>query len=59
MGVVATMGHKGALGEPPSYWRQHMQALIDCLIWLAIPGHQKHSHSKDKVWSWPWCPASQ
>ena len=47
------MGCKGALGKPPSYWRQYVQALIDCLTWLAIPGHQKHSCSKDKVWSWP------
>ena len=39
-GSVATMGHKGAFGEPPSYWRQHVQALIDCFIWLTIPGHQ-------------------
>ena len=61
-GAVATMGCKGALRKPPSYWRQHVQAIIDCLIWLAIPGHQKyscskkHSCSKDKVQSWPWCP---
>ena len=31
---------------------------MDCLIWLVIPGHQKHSRNKDRVWSWPWCPAS-
>ena len=40
-GAVATVGHKGALGKPPTYWRQHVQALIVCLICLAIPGHQK------------------
>ena len=58
-GVVATIEHKGALGVPPSYWRQHLQALITCLICLAIPGHQKHSCSRDRVQSQPWCPASQ
>ena len=58
-GAVATIGHKGALGMPPSYWRQHVQALITCLIYLAIPSHQKCSCNKDSVWSWPWCPASQ
>ena len=31
---------------------------MDCLIWLAIPGHQKCSCNRDRVWSWPWCPAS-
>ena len=31
---------------------------MDCCIWLAIAGHQKCSHNKDKVWSWPWWPAS-
>ena len=44
-GTVATKGHKGALGKSPSYWRQCVQVLIDCLIWLTIPGHQKHSCS--------------
>ena len=57
-GAVATMGHKEALGKPPSCWKQCMQALIDCLICLAIPGYKKHSCNKDKVWSWPWCLAS-
>ena len=57
-GVVATIGHKGALGVPPSYWRKYLQALIMCLICLAIPGYQKHSCNKDSVWSWPWCPTS-
>ena len=58
-GAVAMMGCKGALGKQPSYCRQCLQAVIDCHIQLAIPGHQKHSCSKDKVQSWPWCPASQ
>ena len=57
-GAVATIGHKGALGVPPSNWRQCLQALITCLICLAIPGHQKHSCNKDSVWSQPWCPTS-
>ena len=58
-GAVANIGHKGALGMPPPYWCQHVQALISCLICLAIPGHQKCSSNKDNVWSQPWCPASQ
>ena len=57
-GVVATIGHKRALGVPPSNWRQCLQALITYLICLAILGHQKHSCNKDSVWSWSWCPAS-
>ena len=35
-----------------------MQVLMDCCIWLVIPGNQKHSYNKDRVWSWPLCPAS-
>ena len=31
---------------------------MDCHIWLVIPGHQKHSCNRDRVWSQPWCPAS-
>ena len=31
---------------------------MDCCIWVVIPGHQKCSCNKDKVWSQPWCPAS-
>ena len=42
------MGHKGALGKPPSYWRQHVHALIVCLICLAIPGYQQCSCKKDQ-----------
>ena len=56
---MATIGHKGALGVQPSYWRQHLQALITCLICLATPGHQKCSCNRERVQSWPWCPASQ
>ena len=56
--AIATMGHKGAFGKPPSYWRQCVQTLIVCLICLAIPGHQKCSCSKGRVWSQPWCPTS-
>ena len=36
----------------------HAQDLMDCCIWLAMPGHQKHSCNKDRVWSHPWWPAS-
>ena len=36
-----------------------MHARLDgSFICLAIPSHQKCSHNKDKVWSWPWWPAS-
>ena len=31
---------------------------MDCHIWLASPGHQKHSHNRDRVQSQPWWPAS-
>ena len=48
-GAVATMGCRGALGRLSSCCRHHVQFLIGCHIWLAIPGHQKHSCSKDKV----------
>ena len=58
-GAVAMMGGKGALDKPPSCCRQCVQVLMDCHIWLVIPGHQKQSCNKDKVWSWPWCPASR
>ena len=57
-GAVAMMGCKGTLGKPPSCCKQHVQVLMDCHIWLGFPGHQKCSCNKDKVWSWPWCPAS-
>ena len=57
-GAVAMVGCKGALGMLPSCGRQHVQFLIACDIWMALPGHQRCSCSKNKVWSWPWCPAS-
>ena len=57
-GAVATIGCRGALGKLSSCCKQCMQDLMDCCIWLIIPSHQKCSHSKDKVWSWPWWPAS-
>ena len=57
-GTVATMGCKGALNKLPSCYRQCVQVLMDCCIWLVIPGHQKCSCNKDKIWSWPWCPTS-
>ena len=44
---------------PPSHWRQCVQALITCLICLAIASHQKHSCNKDGVQSWPWCATSR
>ena len=56
--AVATNGCRGALDKSPSYCKQYVQDLIDCSSWLAIPGHQKHSHNKEKVWSWPWWPTS-
>ena len=48
-GPVAMMGCKGALGKPPACCRQCVQVLMDCHIWLVIPGHQKCSCNKDKV----------
>ena len=56
--VVATIGCMRTLGKLPSCCKQHKQYLMDCCIWLIIPGHQKCSHSNDKVQSWPWWPAS-
>ena len=57
-GVVATIGCRGTLGKLPSCWKQCTQDLMDCCIWLIIPGHQKCSHSNDKVRSHPWLSAS-
>ena len=51
--AVATIGCSGALDKLPSCCKQSDQDLMACYIWLAIPGHQKHSCNKDKVWSWP------
>ena len=56
--VMATIRCRGTLGKLPSCCKQCMQDLIDCCIWLVIPGHQKCSHSNDKVQLWPWWPAS-
>ena len=57
-GVVATIGCRSSLGKSPSCCKQCIQNLMDHCIWLIIPSHQKCSCSKDKVWSWPWWPAS-
>ena len=57
-GVVAMIGHRGALKKLPSCCKQCVQVLMDCHIWLVIPSHQKHSCNRDSVWSQPWCPAS-
>ena len=57
-GAVATITCRGTLGKLPSCYRQCMQFLMDCCIWLIIPGQQKCSCSNDKVWSQPWWPAS-
>ena len=56
--AVAMIGCRGALDKPPSCCKQCMQVLMDCHVWFVIPAHQMHSCNKDKVWSWPWCPAS-
>ena len=56
--AVAIMGCRGTLGKWPSCCKQCTQDLMDCCIWLIIPSYQKCSHSNDKVWSWPWWPAS-
>ena len=58
-GVVAMIGCKGTMAKLPSCCKQCVQVLMDCCIWLLIPGHQKHSSSKDGAQSQPWCPASQ
>ena len=58
-GAVATIRCRGTLGKSSSCCRQCTQFLIDCCIWLTNhPSHQKHSCSNDKVWLWPWWPAS-
>ena len=57
-GTVATIGYRDTFGKSPLCCRQSTQFLMDCCIWLIIPGHQKHSLSNDKVCSWPWWPAS-
>ena len=54
----ATIGCRGALDKLLTCCKQCMEDLMDCCIWLAIPSHQKCSHNKEKVWSWPRWPAS-
>ena len=39
-GAVATIGYEGALDKPPPCCKQCAQVLMDCHIWLVIPGHQ-------------------
>ena len=57
-GVVATIGCRGTLDTLPSCCKQCTQDLMDCCIWLFIPGQQKCSCNKDRVRSQPWWPAS-
>ena len=57
--MVATMGHKGALGVLPLYWRQHLQALmIVASVWPFLATRNvlvtRNGYSPQ-----PWCPASQ
>ena len=58
-GAVVTIGCRGALDKLPSCCKQCVQHLIECHIWLVMPGHQKCSHNRDRVWSHPWSPTSQ
>ena len=58
IGAVATIRCRGTLDKLPSCCKQCMQDLMDCCIWLAIPGFQMCSHNNDKVWSQPWWPTS-
>ena len=58
MGTVAMIGCRGTLGKLPSCHKQCVQDLRDCCICLTIPGHQKHSLNKARVWSWSWWPTS-
>ena len=59
IGVVDTIGCRDASGKLLSCCRQCVQDSMDWCTWLVIPGHQKHSHNKDRVWSHHWWPASQ
>ena len=52
------IGCRGALDKLPSCCKQCTHVLMDCHIWQVISGHQKCSCNRDRVWSWPWCPAS-
>ena len=56
--VVATLGCRGTLDKLPSCCKQCVQELMDCCIWLVIPGHQKCSYNMDKIWLQLWWPAS-
>ena len=56
--AVATIRCRGTLGNAPSCLKLQAQDFIDCCIFLIMPGHQKHSLSRDKVQSHPWWPAS-
>ena len=58
-GVVDTVGCRGTLGKLSSCCKQCMKDCMDFCTWFIIPGHQKHSCNKDRVWSCPWWPASQ
>ena len=59
IGVVDTIRCGGTLDKLPSCCKQCVQDFMDFCTWLVIPGHQKLSHNKDRVWSQPWWPASQ
>ena len=50
-----------SVGAPwtTSCYKQCTQDFKDFFTWLAIPGNQKHSCSRDKVWSHPWWPVPQ
>ena len=56
--VVDTVGCKGTYDKLPPCCKQCIQDFRDFCIWSVIPGHQKHSHNKDSMWSCPQCPAS-
>ena len=58
IGVVDTIGCRGALDNLPSCCRQHVQDYRDFCTQSVIPSHQRCSCQRDKVWSCPWWPAS-
>ena len=47
-GVVAMIRCRGALDKLLLCCKQHMQILMECCMWLAIPGHQKHSCNREQ-----------
>ena len=52
IGAVDTIGCRDTLSRLPSCCKQCMYRIfMDCCTWLVIPGHQKHSHNSDSVWS--------